>query len=317
MTSFAQRRLWFLEQLKPGSADYLLPLALRLRGALDVTVLSASLAAIVDRHDVLRTRFRAVGGEPVAEVTAPGGATLEVAEAADVAEAFERELARPIDLAVSPLRMTLVRLADGDHLLLVVVHHIAVDGWSWDVLLRELTAGYRGEPVPPPARRYADFARLQQERLTEPRMDRLLGYWRDRLAGLTPLALPTDRPRPAFWDGSGAVVRFNLPADVVAAVHQVAEANRAARYMVLLGVYQSLLSRCTGHTEAEVLGVARSACTTTSSCSAATPCARWRWRPGHGPRSTARSTSATSSRTPPRSGSRPRWGGRPSSRSRR
>ncbi|MDG9701462.1 non-ribosomal peptide synthetase [Streptomyces sp. DH37] len=251
--SFAQRRLWFLDQLAEDSSDSLLPLALRIRGPLDVPALERALTGIVDRHEVLRTRFAAADGEPALLVDGPGGAVLEHTEAGSAEELFARELARPLDLATRyPLRMTLARLAPDEHLLLLVVHHIAVDGWSWDVLLRELAAGYRGETVPPPALQYADFARAQAERLSGPRMERLLGYWRDRLRGTAPLDLPTDRPRPRFWDGSGDVVRFTLPADLVAGVDRVAREHRATRYMLLLAVYQALLARRTGRTDIAV-----------------------------------------------------------------
>ncbi|WP_371645150.1 amino acid adenylation domain-containing protein [Streptomyces sp. NBC_00597] len=251
--SFAQRRLWFLDQLTGGSAESLLPLALRIRGALDVPALERSLSGIVDRHQVLRTRFTAVDGEPVPQVDPPGRTRLARVEAAGTDELFDRGLARPLDLAKEhPLRATLARIGPEEHVLLLVVHHIAVDGWSWDVLLRELDAGYRGEAVDAPALQYTDVARTEAERLNGPRMERLLGYWRERLAGVAPLALPADRARPAFWDGSGDVVRFELPAELVAEVDRVAREQRATRYMLLLSVYQALLGRYSGRTDIAV-----------------------------------------------------------------
>lgn len=253
VASFAQRRLWFLDQLAGGSADSLLPLALRIRGTLDVPALERALAGIVDRHEVLRTRFVQVDGEPVPRVDPPGALVVERAEAADAEELFDRELDRPLDLATEhPMRVTLARLGTGEHLLLIVVHHIAVDGWSWDVLLRELAAGYRGEEPAAPALQYAQVARAEAERLTGPRMERLLGYWRDRLTGVSPLALPADRPRPEFWDGSGDVVRFHLPAELVGEVDRVAREHRATRYMLLLSVYQALLARYSGRSDIAV-----------------------------------------------------------------
>ncbi|MFJ4919555.1 amino acid adenylation domain-containing protein [Streptomyces sp. NPDC088725] len=251
--SFAQRRLWFLDQLTRGSSDSLLPLALRIRGALDIAALERALTGIADRHEVLRTRFVPVGGEPVPHVDGPGGLVLEHVEADSANELFARELTRPLDLAVeAPLRATLARLAPDEHLLLLVVHHIAVDGWSWDVLLRELADGYAGEAVAQPARQYADFARAETERLSGPRLESLLGYWRDRLDGLVPLALPADRPRPRFWDGSGDVIRFTVPADLLAGVDRVAREHRATRYMLLLAVYQALLARYSGQSDIAV-----------------------------------------------------------------
>ncbi|MEV7611605.1 amino acid adenylation domain-containing protein [Streptomyces sp. NPDC089799] len=253
MASFAQRRLWFLDQLAGGSEDSLLPLALRIRGALDVPALERALTGIADRHEVLRTRFVAVDGEPVPTVDAPGAVTVVRTRADSAEELFERELSRPLDLAAEhPMRVTLARLGPEEHLLLVVVHHIAVDGWSWDVLLRELAAGYRGEEVPAPGTQYAEVARAEAERLGGARMERLLGYWGDRLTGVSPLALPTDRPRPAFWDGSGDVVRFHLPAELVGEVDRVARTHRATRYMLLLSVYQALLGRYSGRSDIAV-----------------------------------------------------------------
>ncbi|MGW7268245.1 amino acid adenylation domain-containing protein [Streptomyces sp. NPDC054842] len=251
--SFAQRRLWFLDQLAGSSVGSMLPLVLRLRGALDAGRLERSLAGIVTRHEVLRTRFTAVDGEPVPVVDAPARFVLERTEAAGPDELFARCLGRPVDLSAQhPVRATLARVAPAEHLLLVEVHHIAVDGWSWGVLLDELAAGYRGETVTEPAVRYADLARAQRERLTGERLERLLGHWRERLTGLTPLDLPTDRPRPHVWDGSGDVVRFDLPADLVASVDALARSRRATRYMLLLTAYQALLGHWSGRTDVAV-----------------------------------------------------------------
>ncbi|MFF9184656.1 amino acid adenylation domain-containing protein [Streptomyces misionensis] len=251
--SFAQRRLWFLDQLAGSATGSMLPLVLRLRGTLDADRLERSLAGIVARHEVLRTRFTAVDGEPMPVVDAPGGPALRRITAAGPADLYAHCLGRPVDLgAEHPVRATLARVADDEHLLLIEVHHIAVDGWSWGVLLDELAAGYRGEAVAPPARQYADLARAQAQRLTGERLERLLGHWRDRLAGLTPLDLPTDRPRPRRWDGAGDVVRFDLPADLVTAVDDLARSRRATRYMVLLAAYQALLGHWSGRTDVAV-----------------------------------------------------------------
>ncbi|MFG2820069.1 amino acid adenylation domain-containing protein [Kitasatospora sp. NPDC048365] len=251
--SFAQRRLWFLDQLAQDSAGSLLPLALAISGPLDADALERALVGVVDRHEVLRTRYAAVGGEPVPVLDAPGGAVLERTEAASAEELFARELARPLDLAAEyPIRMVLARLGWDEHLLLVTVHHIAIDGWSWDVLLRELAAGYRGEQVAAPAVQYAEVAAAQHERLSGARLERLMAYWRRRLTGVAPLALPTDRPRPRFWDGAGDVVRFRLPAELVAEVDGFARGRRATRYMVLLAVYQALLARHSGQSDIAV-----------------------------------------------------------------
>ncbi|OIK23782.1 non-ribosomal peptide synthetase [Streptomyces malaysiense] len=242
-----------MDQLAGSSSGSMLPLVLRLRGRLDADLLERSLGGIVARHEVLRTRFTAVDGEPVPVVDAPCGFTLRRVTADGPAELYARCLGRPVDLAEEhPVRATLARVAEDEHLLLVEVHHIAVDGWSWGVLLEELAAGYRGETVEPPAVQYAELARAQAERLSGARLERLLGHWRERLTGLTPLELPTDRPRPRVWDGSGDVVRFDLPAELVAAVDGLARSRRVTRYMVLLTAYQALLGHWSGRTDVAV-----------------------------------------------------------------
>ncbi|WP_053914356.1 non-ribosomal peptide synthetase [Streptomyces sp. TP-A0875] len=245
--SFAQRRLWFLDQLAGSSTGSMLPLVLRLRGPLDTDRLERSLSGIVARHEVLRTRFRAVGGEPVPVTDPPAGLELERIEADGPGDLFARRLGRPVDLSAQhPLRAVLARVTPEEHLLLVEVHHIAVDGWSWGVLLDELAAGYRGEPPAPPPLRHRDLARAQYERLSGERLERLLGHWRERLRGLTPLELPTARPRPRVWDGTGDVVRFDLPAELVTAVDALARSRRVTRYTLLLTAYQALLGHWAG-----------------------------------------------------------------------
>ncbi|WP_233273215.1 non-ribosomal peptide synthetase [Streptomyces broussonetiae] len=251
--SFAQRRLWFMDQLAGSSTGSMLPLVLRLRGRLDADRLERSLSGIVARHEVLRTRFTAVDGEPVPVVDDVGGFVLERAEVAGPDALFARCLGRPVDLSAQhPLRATLARVTPEEHLLLVEVHHIAVDGWSWGVLLDELAAGYRGEAVAAPTVQYADLARVQTERLRGERLRGLLTHWRDRLTGLAPLELPTDRPRPGVWDGAGDVVRFDLPAELVCAVDTLARSRRATRYMLLLTAYQVLLGHWSGRTDVAV-----------------------------------------------------------------
>ncbi|MCO1578421.1 amino acid adenylation domain-containing protein [Crossiella sp. SN42] len=262
MTSFAQQRLLFLDQLRPGAPDYLLPLALRVRGELDVPALTGAFAAIVARHEVLRTRYTTAGQVVESEVdTTPAWHDLSGTTDAErrAAELVEQELRRPIDLSTAPpLRLTLIRLAAREHLLLFVVHHIAFDGWSWGVLARELAAGYRertGGPsavLPQLSLQYADFAAWQRERLTGDRLARLLDFWRTSLSGLTPLELPTDRPRPTVWDGAGDVVRFQLPPELLAQVDAYARNRRATRFMVLLAAFEALLARYTGQTDLAV-----------------------------------------------------------------
>ncbi|MEU1419883.1 amino acid adenylation domain-containing protein [Kitasatospora sp. NPDC005751] len=260
-TSFSQQRLWFLDQLRPGTADHLLPLALRLRGGVDAAALAAALTAVVARHEVLRTRYAAADGEPVARVAPAVEVPLETVEApapgeAGITAVLDLVLHRPIELTTAPpLRATLARLAADDHLLVVVVHHIAFDFSSWNIFTRELAAAYRaattGGPdgLPDLPLQYADFAARQHERTTGPRLARQLGYWGSRLAGLPPLELPTDRARPAEWDGAAAVARFTLPAELVARADRLARSRRATRFMVLLAAFQAQLGRYSGQSD--------------------------------------------------------------------
>ncbi|MFT9668808.1 amino acid adenylation domain-containing protein [Streptomyces rhizosphaericola] len=257
--SFAQRRLWFLDSLRPGTPDDLLPLALRVRGDLDEKALTGAFEAVIARHEVLRTRYPAVDGEPVAVVEpvveVPWdhrdlGSLPPPERESRLTALIAAELVRPLPLDTAPpLRLTLVRLGDQEHLLLIVVHHIAFDFFSWPVLTRELAAGYRArtggggaEPEPLPLQ-YADAAVQQAARLTGPRGERQLAYWRERLAGLEPLELPADRPRPAIWDGAADIARFTVPAGLAAQVDRLAREHRATRFMVLLAAFQATLGR--------------------------------------------------------------------------
>ncbi|MXG27058.1 amino acid adenylation domain-containing protein [Streptomyces sp. YIM 132580] len=257
--SFAQRRLWFLDSLRPGTPDDLLPLALRVRGDLDEKALTGAFEAVIARHEVLRTRYPSVDGEPVAVVEAVAevpwdhqdlGSLPPQERESRLTGLIAAELVRPLPLDTAPpLRLTLVRLGDQEHLLLIVVHHIAFDFFSWPVLTRELAAGYRArtggvgaEPKPLPLQ-YADAADQQAARLTGPRGERQLTYWRERLAGLEPLELPADRPRPAIWDGAADIARFTVPAELAAKVDRLAREHRATRFMVLLAAFQATLGR--------------------------------------------------------------------------
>ncbi|QMU71796.1 non-ribosomal peptide synthetase [Streptacidiphilus sp. P02-A3a] len=266
--SFGQQRLWFLDQLRPGTPDYLLPLALRIRGDLDTGALLGALTAVVERHEILRTTYRQDGGTLVQRISPDARfpfdqsdvtGTPEGAREERFARLIEDELRLPIDLGRQPpLRAVLARADAGDHLLLVVVHHIAFDGMSWNLLGAELAAGYRertgGAPagLGPLSVQYADFADWQSRRLTDRKLATGLDHWRTRLAALTSLELPTDRPRPAVWDGAGDAVRFELPAEVMAAVELLARRHRATRFMVLLAAFQAVLARFSGQQDIAV-----------------------------------------------------------------
>jgi amino acid adenylation domain-containing protein len=262
--SFAQERLWFLDQLEPGSAFYNLPFAVRLRGALDVDALERGLGEIVRRHDALRTVFVEQGGTP-RQVTAPfGGFGLAMKDLSHLpAEAREAEVQReliaeaterPFDLSTGPLfRASLLRLGAEEHVLLLGQHHIVSDGWSMGVLYRELSALYeayregRESPLPELSVQYADFAVWQREQLEGAALERQLSYWREQLAGAPELLeLPTDHPRPPVQTYRGATVPVALSAELLERLQALARGEGATLYMVLLGAFQVLLGKYSG-----------------------------------------------------------------------
>ncbi|MBV9774683.1 MAG: amino acid adenylation domain-containing protein, partial [Gemmatimonadetes bacterium] len=266
--SFAQERLWFLDVLQPGSAAYNIPVALRISGSLDVAALERALGEIVRRHETLRTVFASVEGKP-AQVVLPAipwalrtddVSTLPEEEHEAAARRLaEEEAAAPFDLAAGPLvRARLVRLGEADHLLVVTMHHIVSDGWSTGVLVRELGALYpafrdgSGSPLAPLPMQYADWAIRQRERLRSETVEEQLGYWRERLRGMTPLPLPTDHPRPPTQSFRGATHRFEVPAEVMEGVRALARAEGATTFMALLAGLDLLLSRYAGERDVAV-----------------------------------------------------------------
>jgi amino acid adenylation domain-containing protein/non-ribosomal peptide synthase protein (TIGR01720 family) len=260
--SFGQQRLWFLDQLLGGGAEYLIPVGLRLCGVLDVSALRGALAGLVARHEVLRTVFDVVDGQPVQVVT-DAGVELEVREwvggVESVGEVLRREACRPMDLRRGPLvRALLVRLAVDEHVLLLTWHHIVADGWSFGVLIRELrelyAAGVAGRPCELAGLpvQYADFAVWQRQWLQGEVLAGQLGYWREQLRGLTPVELPTDRPRPAVRTGRGATVEFGVAGPVVAGLRRVAVQCQASLFMVVLAVFAVWLGYYSGQTDVAV-----------------------------------------------------------------
>ncbi|MEU8620489.1 amino acid adenylation domain-containing protein [Streptomyces sp. NPDC048623] len=250
--SYAQERLWFLEQYAPGTGAYTIPLVRRLHGPLDADALRRGLGAAVRRHEVLRTRFSATeDGRPVASVLAEAEPRLRVADAADDDQAqalVDAELAVPVDPAEAPLlRALLVRLGPDEHVLALAVHHLACDGWSAEQLLREvLHVASGGEPGPEPELRYGDFAAWQREGRGPGADQRDLAHWLPRLACVLALDLPLDHPRPAQHTASGAEHSFALGADVSRRVAELARTCSATPYMVLLAAFQLVLGRISG-----------------------------------------------------------------------
>ncbi len=267
--SFAQQRLWFVEQVDPGTAAYTLPVPLRLRGPLDAPALGRALDEVVRRHEALRTTFTAAEGEPVQVVGPARRGVLETVElstlapAAAVAEAgrlANAAMLRPFDLERGPLfRATLARIAPDDAALLLAMHHAVADGWSLGVLLRELSVLYgafsRGEPSPLPELpfQYADFAAWQRGWLAGEVLERQVAWWRDQLAGAPPLLeLPTDRPRTAVRDARGGARAFRLPAAVALSLRELSAREGATLFMTVLAGWQALLARWSGQDDVVV-----------------------------------------------------------------
>ncbi|MEU8540641.1 amino acid adenylation domain-containing protein [Streptomyces sp. NPDC048717] len=258
--SFAQRRLWFLHRLEEHGGAYNIPIALRLSGPVRERELRLALHDLVMRHESLRTVFAEVDGEPVQRILDPAQARPGLAVVDTDTDALERSLlaeaGRGHDLGAElPLRATLFRLTPTDHVLLVVLHHIAGDGWSMDPLAHDLGTAYaarladRAPKFPPLPVQYADYALWQRavlgsEQDPNSRISGQIAYWRDRLAGLPEgLELPTDRPRPPEFSYRGAEVTFRLPAELHADLLGLAREHGATLFMVLHAALAALLTR--------------------------------------------------------------------------
>ncbi|MGZ8846235.1 MAG: amino acid adenylation domain-containing protein [Pyrinomonadaceae bacterium] len=261
--SFAQERLWFLDQLNPDSAVFTVPLAVRLSGPIDPSVLERSINEIARRHDALRTTFATVDGQPVPIVRSELNVELSTIDLASDAEheretrahtLLSEEAARPFDLTKGPLiRTTLLRLDEHDHLFLVVMHHIVSDGWSLVLFFQELSAIYdafaRGEQSPLSALtiQYADYAAWQREWLKGEILQTQLAYWKGKLAGELPvLDIPTDRPRPAVQTFRGAREWLVLSEDLTASITALGQREGVTLFITLLAAFKILLCRYTG-----------------------------------------------------------------------
>ncbi len=249
--SFPQQRLWLIDQVEPGSPAYNLPGPLRVRGPLDAAALERALAEIVSRHESLRTRFGLVDGEPAQLVDPPRRLALPVADLAALPgparEAEARRLSAaeartPFDLERGPLfRARLLRLAPGEHLLLLTLHHIVSDGWSSRVLLRELSVLYRafaaGAPSPLPELpiQYGDYAVWQREELAGEALDEQVAFWRAELEGAPPATeLPVDRPHPPTRGGRSGRHLLAVSAESSLRLAALARAEGATTFMALL-----------------------------------------------------------------------------------
>ncbi|HEY0603314.1 MAG TPA: SDR family NAD(P)-dependent oxidoreductase, partial [Herpetosiphonaceae bacterium] len=269
--SFAQQRLWFIDQLAPGISAYNLPVAVRLSGDLHLDALQQSLSALIQRHAILRTTFRLIEDQPrqvIAPVEQHASVTLKLidllAVQPDQREAQAQQLAtaevqQPFDLQQGPLlRATLLRTDDSEHLLLLTMHHIISDAWSIGILLRELTTLYRAfadhktPDLPALPFQYADFASWQRQWLSGDVLDRQLSYWRAQLADIQPLELPTDYPRPAVATYSGANQLFSLSPRLSADLKALSQHEGCTLFMLLLAGFQTLLHRYSGQSDIAV-----------------------------------------------------------------
>ena len=259
--SWAQERLWFLHQLEGESGAYTMPFAMRLVGNLNIKALESAIEAMVQRHEVLRTRFEIKNDQPVQVIDSNINITLPVVDLQNVADPTKqakqlaiKEAYKPFDLAKDPvLRVKMWQVAADEYILLIAIHHIASDGWSIGVLNRELSAHYRAITIdsavelPELPLQYADFTLWQRQWLTIGVLKRQLSYWKQQLADAPPLLeLPTDRPRPAIQTFRGGTERFQLDASLTSALRQLSNKSGTTLFMTLLAGFVVLMSRYSG-----------------------------------------------------------------------
>src|SRR5271166_4410362 len=261
--SYAQQRLWFIDQLEPGSPLYNLASIYRMRGALNVPALQQAINEIVRRHDSLRTTFRNVDGQPVQVIAAELRVSLEVTPVkgtgeeqreAEVKRLAREAAVRPFDLANGPLfRPSLLRVDEQDHVLIIVMHHIVGDGWSGSLIAGELAALYqafaqgRPSPLPELPIQYADFAVWQRQWMQGEVRDKQVEYWRAQLAGAPAvIELPTDRPRVAMQGHHGDIRTHVVPRELINQLESTSYAEGTTLFMTLLAAFQLLLSRYSG-----------------------------------------------------------------------
>lgn len=266
--SFAQQRLWFLEQLDPANIAYNIPYAVRLTGALDRSVLERCLSEIVRRHEVLRTTFTTRQGKTVQVINPAEPCVLELRDLqqlrpeerkAGAQRMAHEEARRPFDLEHGPLlRTMLLCLDEQDHVLVLTMHHIAFDAWSIGILLPEMGALYQafaaGQPSPLPELpiQYADFAHWQTNLLQGETLAGHVNYWRTQLEGVATLELPTDRPRPAMQTFKGAHQSFSLSDSLAESVRELSRKEGVTLFMTLLAAFQVLLHRYTAQVDISV-----------------------------------------------------------------
>lgn len=257
--SFAQQRIWFLDQLEGSSATYNIPADLHLQGSLNVTALEMAVQEIVRRHEILRTSFVLINGIVVSVIAPTFSVTVPIVDLQRLPEEQSHEVQRlasieeqrPFDLASDPLlRVNLLRLAEKSHVLLVTLHHIVSDGWSIGIFIREMAALYeafsQGKPSPLPELtiQYADFAHWQRQWLSREVLEVQMNYWRQQLAGAPPLLeLPIDRTRPLVQTFQGDIQYFQIDRALTQKLQNLSQKSGATLFMTLLAAFAVLLGR--------------------------------------------------------------------------
>ena len=267
--SFGQMRLWFLHHLDSHNSAYHLSTVLRLTGELNIRALSQTLGEVMTRHEILRTRFPIVEGRPIQSIAAAEAITLPIIDLSSLSDErksaehrrlVDEESDRPFDICRGPaLRYALLKLGAGDHIALLVMHHIISDGWSEGVLIREVAVLYdsfsrnRPSTLPEPRIQYADFAIWQRQRLEGEMLESQLAYWKKQLSGAPAiLELPTDKPRPAEQTFRGAQKSIVLSSDLHAKLNKLGLQAGVTLFMILLAAFQTLLSRYTNQEDVSV-----------------------------------------------------------------
>lgn len=266
--SYGQEQLWFIEQFARGATTYNLAFSVYLTGPLDLDALNRSLTRLITRHEALRTRLRNAGGTPLQVIDEPTPFELtpipvtgadDAERRAAVAVIEHEETVTPFDLAAGPLfRVSLLRLADDEHVLVFGVHHSVFDGWSFGVLINELTVSYQAEvagiepalaavPV-----QFADYALWERERLVGETLYKMVDYWQETLAGAATLQLATDRPRPLLQSVAGGLRRRLLDPQLLADIRQLARREGVTDFVIVLAAVQVLLHRYTGEDDISV-----------------------------------------------------------------
>jgi len=266
--SFAQQRLWFVDSLQPGNPFYNIPVAVRLQGELNISALEYSFNQLIERHEALRTTFTTVAGEPCQKIASALQITIPVIDLRSLDPATQQqtiphlatqEAQQPFDLTQAPLlRVSLLQLSETEYVLLFTLHHIISDIWSTGVLVKEIATLYaaycQGKTVSLPQLpiQYADFAVWQRERLQGDALATQLDYWKQQLANLTMLQLPSDRPRPAIESFRGAKQSFLLPKDLTQALQELSQREGVTLFMTLLAAFEVLLQRYTSQDDIAV-----------------------------------------------------------------